>query len=278
MTAPAGEARLAQVFSRARAEGRAALIGYLVAGDPDLAGGPSLVHRLAAAGLDLLELGIPFSDPLADGPEIAAASQRALGRGVTVEDSLALAARAAEALPVMLFTYLNPVLRYGLERFAAAAAAAGISGVIICDLTLEEAAEANQALAPRGLGLTLLVSPTTGPERAARIAAESRGFLYVVSRLGVTGALKGPDLEQLRGRLVELRRRTQLPLAVGFGISNEAQAAQVAALADAVVVGSGLVRACSQAGPADAASAGVAYLSPLRNALSRSPVSPGAPR
>lgn len=242
-----------RLFTERRRDGRAALVGYLVAGDPDLETSWRVVEAAAAAGLDLLELGVPYSDPLADGPTIAAAGQRALGAGTTLNAVLELARRTARLLPVVLFSYLNPVLRFGVERFAEEAAAAGVAGVIIPDVTLEELEGIRDQLWRRNLAMPLLVAPTTSAERAGRIAAASRGFVYVVSRMGVTGERSGPDVSWLRARVGELRQATSKPLAVGFGISRPEQVAAVSDWCDGVIVGSALVASYEGARGEDAA-------------------------
>lgn len=236
---------LEALFERAREAGRAAFIPYVMAGDPDLATTAAILARLGKAGADAVELGIPYGDPLADGPTIAAAGARALARGTRIADVLHLVgeARAAGSPPVILFTYFNPVLQYGLERFARDAAGAGACGAIVPDVALEEVTELRSALSERGLVLPLLVAPSTRIDRAAQIAELSGGFVYVVSRLGVTGARTAPDLSPLRAQLTALRAVTVKPLAVGFGVSNAAQVREVAPLADGIIVGSALIDA-----------------------------------
>jgi tryptophan synthase alpha chain len=262
--------RLSQRLRDARQQNRAALIGYLVAGDPDLRTTELVIAAVAEAGLDVLELGIPYGDPLADGPTIAAAGQRALAAGSSVEATFGLVERLQQVLPIILFTYFNPVFHYGVERFAERAARAGASGVIIPDITLEEIDEVRGPLRSRGLPFPLLVSPTTGPARANQIATASDGFVYVVSRLGVTGEGTGPDLIWLRGQLDRMRHVTDKPLAVGFGISTPAQVAEVASWSDAVIVGSGLVNSyAGSAGPEAARLAG-SYVGRLVAALTKS--------
>ena len=264
--APAPD-RLSRRLQASRQQKRAALIGYLVAGDPDVVTTELVVTAVAEAGLDVLELGIPYGDPLADGPTIAAAGQRALAAGMTLEASLGLVERLQQLVPIILFTYFNPVFHYGVERFAARAAGAGACGVIIPDITLEEIDEVRGYLRAQQLPFPLLVSPTTAPARAAQIAAASEGFVYVVSRLGVTGEGTGPDLAWLRRQVGRLRQVTDKPLAVGFGISTPAQVEDVASWTDAVIVGSGLVSSyAGRSGPAAARSAG-SYVSSLMAAL-----------
>lgn len=236
---------LEALFERARNERRAAFIPYVMAGDPDLATTEGVLHALGDAGADAIEVGIPYGDPLADGPTIAAAGQRALANGVTTADVLALVRRYRDAAgkPVVLFTYFNPVYQYGIERFARDAANAGACGAIVPDVALEESDALQAALAAEGLDMPLLVAPTTRKERAERIAARASGFLYVVSRLGVTGAGAAPDLTPLRAQLTMLRGVTAEPLAVGFGISTADHVAHVAPLADGVIVGSAVIDA-----------------------------------
>ena len=256
-------------FARARTEHRAALIGYVVAGDPDGATTLAVLEAITAAGVDLIELGIPYGDPLADGPTIAAAAQRAIGAGMRMAGAIALAAeaRARGCAPIVFFTYVNPVDRYGAERFAREAAAAGAAGAIVPDVPLEELETFAPPLRAAGLDVPLLIAPTTPPERAARIAAASSGFVYLVSRLGVTGARREPDTGWARNTIGSLRGATALPLAVGFGISTPAHAAELGAVADGVIVGSALVDSyAGRTGTAAAAAAG-AYMGSLRTAL-----------
>ncbi|BDE06725.1 tryptophan synthase alpha chain [Vulcanimicrobium alpinum] len=266
MIASAG---IAGAFARARGERRAALIGYVVAGDPDCETSLAIVDALTAAGVDLIELGIPYGDPLADGPTIAAAGQRALAAGIKMADALAIAAeaRARGAAPIVFFTYLNPIDRYGAERFARDAAAAGAAGAIVPDVPLEELASFAPPLRASGLEIPLLVAPTTPPARAAAIAAASSGFVYLVSRLGVTGAGRAPDVAWASGAIARLRETTELPIAVGFGISTPEHAAAVGAVADGVIVGSALIDAYAGARGADAARRAGTYAASLRTAL-----------
>ncbi|HEY6326342.1 MAG TPA: tryptophan synthase subunit alpha, partial [Candidatus Cybelea sp.] len=237
-------ARLAGAFERAKHERRVAFVPYLMAGDPDIATTEILLDALSSAGADVIELGVPYSDPLADGPSIASAGARALAGGTRLADVLALAARcAARCAPLLLFTYFNPVDRFGIARFAREAAAAGAAGAIVPDVALEESEELRDALRAESLAMPLLVAPSTPRERAARIAAASSGFVYVVSRLGVTGASVAPKLDALKVQLGTLRELTRAPLAVGFGLHRAADVRDVAPLADGVVVGSALVDA-----------------------------------
>jgi tryptophan synthase alpha chain len=235
---------LARVFERARRERRIAFIPYVMAGDPDLATTEAILAALSSAGADAVELGVPFSDPLADGPTIASAGARALEKGTRLSDVLALVGRCrAKCAPLLLFTYFNPVHRFGVARFVQEAAVAGAAGAIVPDLALEETDELRDALNARGLAMPLLVAPSTTRERAERIAAAATGFVYVVSRLGVTGAAKTPNVEPLKMQLAMLRELTPKPLAVGFGISRADEIRRIVSLTDGVVVGSALIEA-----------------------------------
>jgi tryptophan synthase alpha chain len=228
---------------------RAALMPYLMGGHPDI--DTSIEAGLAAigSGADLIELGIPFSDPLADGPVIHAAATEALARGATLHGVLRVCERLAARVPVVLMVYVNVVMTAGAEAFALRAAAAGASGLIVPDLPHDEASEVRAACDVEGLALVPLVAPTTTPDRVAAIGADARGFVYTVSLRGTTGerdALAPGVAETVAG----VRGATELPVAVGFGISTAAHARAVAALADGVVVGSRVVRAAAEGGPA----------------------------
>jgi len=257
------------VFARARAERRAALIAYIVAGDPDRETTLAVIDALSAAGVDLIELGIPYGDPLADGPTIAAAGQRALTGGMRFADSLEIAAQARDrgAAPLLFFTYVNPVDRFGAERFAREARAAGAVGAIVPDVPLEELDAFAPPLRAAGLAIPLLIAPTTPPARAARIAAVSSGFVYLVSRLGVTGARREPDIAWAGAAVKRLRPATSLPLTVGFGISTPEHVAAVGAVADGVIVGSALIDAYAGSSGPEAARRAGAYAASLRAAL-----------
>ena len=236
---------------------RPALIAYLTCGDPDLATTRQVALSAIDAGAAVIELGVPFSDPVADGPVIQRASERALGNGVTLGDVIALGRELRKARPqtgLIVFSYLNPVLRFGLGRFCAAAADAGLDGALITDLTLEEADEYLACMRSRGLATVFLAAPTSTDQRLRRIAKACSGFVYAVSRTGVTGERQelAADARQLVGRL---RRTTKLPIAVGFGISTPEQFAAVGEFADAAVVGSAIVHAIEKAGKARAAEA-----------------------
>lgn len=221
-----------------------------MAGDPDLETTAAMLDALRDAGAALIELGIPYGDPLADGPTIAAAGQRALSRGTRIGDVLDLTERASAnaSPPIVLFTYLNPVLQYGIERFAAEARRSGAAGVIVPDAALEETAELRDVFARHELAMPLLVAPSTPRERAARIAESSTGFVYVVSRLGVTGANSGRDFGPVRNQIAMLRDVTDKPLAVGFGMSTAGHVREVSSMADGVIVGSALIDAYARTG------------------------------
>jgi tryptophan synthase alpha chain len=242
---------LGQCFSRIRAAGRPGLIAYATAGDPDLARSAEILVALARSGADVLEVGVPFSDPLADGPVIQRASERALAAGTTLRGTLEMVNRVRReiASPIVLFTYANPILRMGEERFVDAAADAGVDGVLVLDLPVEEAGPFRERLVDAGIDPIFLLSPTTTDERICESARLGRGFLYVISRLGVTGARDrlAPDVEALVHRI---RRVSDLPLAVGFGISTPEQVAQVGGWADAAVVGSAIVKVIAEHGHA----------------------------
>jgi len=238
-----------ETFSSRRREGRSALVPYLTAGYPDRGATLSAMEALVGAGADIIELGIPFSDPLADGPTIQRSSFLALERGMTVPGVLDLLRRfrAAHFTPVVLFTYLNPILRYGLDEFLADAASAGAQGLLLTDLPTGADPEMEGKILSSGLDLIRLVAPTTSPGRVAAVARGGSGFLYYISRTGVTGARQ--ELREGLGREVEaIRGRVSLPIAVGFGISTPAQARVVAEVADGVVVGSALITALDEGG------------------------------
>ncbi len=233
--------RIAARFRELRARNEAALIPFIVAGDPSLRRTRELVLELEARGADLIELGVPFSDPMADGPANQRAAARGLAAGATLPAILAMVSelRRATQVPLILFGYYNPIFHYGCDRLCADAARAGIDGLLVVDLPPEEAAELARPAAHNGLDIIYLLAPTTPLERARRIARSASGFLYYVSVTGVTGARARLSAD-LAGNVEQLRTVTKLPIGVGFGISTPAQAGQVAAFADAVVVGSAL--------------------------------------
>ncbi len=236
--------RLAKRFAELRAEGRKALIPYVTAGDPDPAQTVPLLHAMVEAGADILELGVPFSDPMAEGPVIQKAMERALEHDVTLDEVLAMVRtfreRDAET-PVVLMGYLNPVEIKGYADFARDAAAAGVDGVLVVDMPPEEAGELVSALKDHDLDLIFLIAPTTTAERMRAITELGSGFLYYVSLKGVTGA-GHLDVDAVRERVLAIRELTDLPVGVGFGIKDAESAACIASVADAVVVGSALVK------------------------------------
>lgn len=259
--------RIAEAFARARAEDRAAFIPYLTAGDPSAEQTVRMACALAQAGADVLELGVPFSDPIADGPVLQRSAQRALRGGMTFGGVLQIARRIRREVPVplLLFTYANPLLRYGVERAASEAAAAGVGGVLVTDLPPEEAGPFRGPLRMAGLDTVFLVAPTSSPDRMACAAALSSGFLYVVSRAGTTG-VRGRLPAGLPQTIRRARRAAgRLPIAVGFGIASRDAARTAAQLADGVVVGSALVRAAEES-PGDP----VAAVARLARGLARS--------
>ncbi|MEW6448114.1 MAG: tryptophan synthase subunit alpha [Bacillota bacterium] len=235
--------RIAQAFGRLKERGEKGLITYLMAGDPDLGRTEELIALMAGAGADIIEIGIPFSDPLADGPIIQAAANRALSNGVTVRGILEAVGRMRKKvnLPLVLMTYYNPVLQYGLENFCCSAAENGVDGLIVPDLPLEESGLLREYTGRRGIDLIPLVAPTSTQERLAAICAAARGFVYCVSVTGVTGVRERIETD-LRTLSVLIRNCTDLPVAIGFGVSGPDAAVRVAPYCDAVVVGSALVR------------------------------------
>jgi len=262
--------RIGSCFESLRFAGKKGLIPYITAGDPDLPSTVALTMQMAVAGADLIELGIPFSDPLADGPAIQQASQRSLAGGTTVARILEAVReiRQKSGVPLILMTYYNPVFQFGLERFADSCAEAGVDGLIVPDLPFEEAGAINEMLAYRDMDLIPLVAPTTTDRRLAVITGAARGFVYCVSVTGVTGVREKIDTG-LAGFTAGVRRHTALPLAVGFGISGPEQAAAVAEHCDAVVVGSAIVRIVAEKGAAAESGPAVASLvKELKAALS----------
>lgn len=262
-----GIERIATAFSAAQAEGHAALMPYFTAGFPDLATSEEVLLAIAQAGADLIEIGVPFSDPLADGPVIQHSTQIALDRGITSEKCVELVQRLrgrGVRQPLVLMGYANPIVAYGVSRYVSDISAAGGDGLIVPDLPVEEAGELEQACAEAGLALIFLAAPTSPPERLAEIARRTTGFLYLVSLTGVTGARESlPD--DLAAFVARSRAVARTPLAVGFGIARPEQAAAVGKLADGVIVGSALIRAVDAA--PDPAAAAREFLSSMREAL-----------
>jgi len=245
---PAAPDRIAAAFARARAEERAALVTYVMAGDPDLATSEAMALACVEGGADLVELGIPFSDPIADGPTIQHAAERALASGTTLAGVLevARALRARSAVPIALMGYLNPILAFGVDRFARAAARAGVDALIVPDLLPEEA-EVLAPLGAHGIRTVFLLAPTSTPARIEAAARAASGFLYFVSVAGVTGA-KRPVAAELGPLLAAVRARSPVPVVIGFGVSEPAQARALAPLADGVVVGSAIVARVAEKG------------------------------
>ncbi len=247
--------RIDQAFSRARAEHRPALLAYVMAGDPDLETSLAVAAACAEAGADLIELGMPFSDPIADGPTIQAAAGRSLAAGTTLRKGLALGARLRERIsaPIVLMGYLNPVLALGEGVFAAGCVAAGVDGVILADLPFDEPGALRDKLGAAGVRMIRMAAPSSPPARLAELARGAEGFVYAVSVSGVTGARARLPAE-LGARLGALRSMARVPVAVGFGVSTAAQVRELGALADGVVVGSALVARVAE-GPRELAPA-----------------------
>jgi tryptophan synthase alpha chain len=241
--------QLADTFARLRADHRPGLVTYVTAGDPDLKRSGEILKALDRAGADVLEVGVPFSDPLADGPVIQRAAERALAAGTSLRGVLDLIAAIRKDLraPVVIFSYANPMLRLGVDDFARRAAGAGVDGVLALDLPIEEAGEFRDTLARSGLDTIFLLSPTTTDERIRRAAAIGSGFLYGISRLGVTGA-RDQVAAGAEALVRRIRAHTTMPIALGFGISRPEHVAEVAAYADAAVVGSALVSKIAEGG------------------------------
>jgi len=275
--------RIVERFARLKKSGQKGFVVYIGAGDPNLEATRQLALAFDQAGVDVLELGVPFSDPVADGPVIQRASERALRSGTTLAGVLELVRhlRARTDVPLVLFSYFNPLLQMGLEKFAEAAASAGADGVLATDLTPEEAGEYRAALGSHGLDTIFLAAPTSTDERLARIADASTGFLYLVSRTGVTGTREVLP-EGLPALARRVRKFTTLPIAVGFGISAPAHVSVLGGIADAAVVGSALMAEVERSASADAAAAAVAALvralkDAARSGLSRRSNQPANP-
>jgi tryptophan synthase alpha chain len=272
--------RISKRFGELRASGELGIVAYIVAGDPSLDASLKYVLALAEAGADVIELGVPFSDPLADGPTIQRGAERALKAGTTLAGVLELVRRIRESsqVSIVVFSYYNPILQMGLERFAATGASAGADGVLVTDLTPEESEEYRRILAIHHLDTIFLGAPTSTDERLAKIAACSSGFLYLISRTGVTGA-KDTLPDDLPALLRRARAVTRLPIAVGFGISLPGHVSVLGGLADAAVVGSALVSEIEKAPSVDAAALALgtrirALKEAARHGLSRREVAP----
>jgi tryptophan synthase alpha chain len=260
---PPNPTRISQRFAELRASGELGIIAYITAGDPSLDATLKFVLALAEAGADVIELGIPFSDPLADGPTIQRASERALNAGTTLAGVIDLVRRIrqskspASEVPLILFGYYNPIFQMGVEKFAAAASAAGADGVLVTDLTPEESTDYRRILATHHLDTVFLGAPTSTDERLATIAAVTSGFLYLISRTGVTGA-KDALPDELPALVRRARAITNLPLAVGFGISLPGHVSVLGGLADAAAIGSALVTEIENANSVEAAASALA--------------------
>jgi tryptophan synthase alpha chain len=234
--------RIEKKFASLHAKNEKALIVYLTAGDPSLETTKKLIFGLEKTGVDILEIGVPFSDPTADGPVIQAASQRALKAGTALEGVLELVTevRKVSEIPIVLFGYFNPIFVYGVKKFAHAARKAGVDGVLVVDLPYEEAKELRIYTDAVGIDFISLIAPTTGKERLKKIAAGASGFLYYISITGITGTA-APKIDNIKTEVEKIRKVTDLPVAVGFGISKPQQAKEIARFADGVVIGSAVV-------------------------------------
>jgi tryptophan synthase alpha chain len=266
--------RITKRFEELRRAGELGLVAYITAGDPSLEASERIALALAEAGADVIELGVPFSDPVADGPVIQRASERALRSGTTLSGVLELVKRlrTKTQVPLLLFSYYNPVLQMGLEKFASAAAEAGADGALITDITPEEAGEYRGAMRARGLDAVFLAAPTSTDARLKMIAEASTGFLYLISRTGVTGT-KDALAEELPSLARRVRAATTLPIAVGFGISLPEHVSLLGGLADAAVVGSALVAEIEKAPSAEAAATAVAAKARMLKEAARSGIS-----
>ena len=263
--------RIDRKFAELKKRKEAALIPFVTAGDPEIRTTLKILRALEAAGADMIELGVPFSDPMADGATIQRSSERALGGGTSLPSVLKLVRefRRGSELPVILFGYYNPVFHYGVAKFARAAAAAGADGVLCVDLPPEESGELGRGAARAGLHPIFLLAPTSDAGRIKLVARMGRGFIYYVSVTGVTGARRVMESE-LEAQVARIRRHTALPIGVGFGVSTPKQAARIASFADAVVVGSALIDVMERAGGNGRKVAGAgAFVSRLKRAMRR---------
>ena len=261
--------RIAQCFEALAQRQRKALIPYLMAGDPVPSATVGLMHDLVSAGADLIELGLPFSDPMADGPVIALAAERALAAGTSTLDVLGMVAefrQTNQTTPVVLMGYLNPVEIIGYERFAREAAAAGVDGLLLVDLPPDEAEALDAVLAQHGLDPIFLLAPTSTPHRIEQVLRAARGYVYYVSLKGVTGSA-ALNTDEVAGRIATLRTRTDLPIGVGFGIRDRASAQAVGRLADGVIVGTALVKPFGELPFAQARTVLLEKITELRTAL-----------
>jgi len=262
--------RIAGAFAELKRNGKKALVTFITAGDPDLAATEELIPLLAESGADIIELGVPFSDPMADGPTIQLSSERALAAGTTLPKILATvkSVRVLTQVPIVLMGYFNPILSYGLERFAADASAAGVDGVLLVDLPPEEASEFKACADRHGIDVIFLLTPTSDATRIRTVARQARGFIYYVSVTGVTGVRSGVE-ESVAGNVATIKARITAPVAVGFGIATPEQAARVAAVADGVVVGSAIVKLFETCTGDELKKKLAAFVSSLKGAIER---------
>jgi len=261
--------RIEKTFAALKKKGEKALVAYITAGYPDLDTTRALIPALAKAGVDILEVGVPFSDPTADGPVIQAASQAALKNGTTLPRVLDLIAelRGTMDIPLVLFSYYNPIFSMGSAAFARRAADAGVDGVLVVDLPAEESAELRRETDPAGIDFIPLVAPTTGGDRVRKVVKASSGFIYYISVTGVTGT-RGPELDETLKNVGVIRSLTKLPVVVGFGVSTPEQARQIGSAADGVVVGSAIVKLIGEhAGRPDLIGSVEAYAASLKAVL-----------
>lgn len=261
--------KIANTFARLRAQGRKALIPFITAGDPDPALTVQLMHALVAAGADVIELGVPFSDPMADGPTIQRASDRALAKGVSLRQVLAMVStfRTDDATtPVVLMGYANPIEAIGVDAFAEQAFAAGVDGVLVVDYPPEESADFARAMRAQSIDPIFLLAPTSTPERIAQVAALASGYVYYVSLKGVTGSAQ-LDVAAVAARIPQIQAQTGVPVGVGFGIRDAQSAGAVARIADAVVIGSRLIEEIEQSAPGEVAARVGALVGSLRRGI-----------
>ncbi len=264
--------RIANVFDRLRATGRKALIPFITAGDPEPGLTLPLMRALVAGGADIIELGVPFSDPMADGPTIQRASERSLAWGTSLRTVLAMVRelrKEDDRTPIVLMGYANPIEAYGTADFAADAAAAGVDGVLVVDYPPEECADFAQTLKRQGIDPIFLLAPTSSEGRFAEVARAGSGYIYYVSLKGVTGAAN-LDLDEVARRIPAIREKVGMPVGVGFGIRDGASAARIAAVADAVVIGSRIIEEIEKSAPQEAPARVTALLAGIREAMDRS--------
>ena len=271
-TTSATKSRIADAFATVRAERRIALMPFVTSGYPTLAQSRVLVNAIVAGGADLIEIGVPFSDPLADGATVQRSSQIALDNGVTLRDTIARIRQLREedgvTIPILLMGYTNPFIQYGLEKLARDAAEVGVDGFIVPDLPVEEADEWTDALRPQGRDLILMLAPTSTEKRIEGVAAKASGFIYCVSLSGVTGARSNVS-DELPAYMERIRAKTDLPLAIGFGISTPAHVAQLTGYADGAVVASALINYLDTLPEAEQAAAATKFVADMRAATNK---------